>query len=293
MASITTMNAQTIIMKVNEMLKTMLEDYYETIVNDVVTIIDKQNKDELTGDSNINYYKSCIEKSGLKEKIFNVDIEENVNVKIAPMTTHMIPSEATIRSMKRKDIQAMCKIHSIPGRQKNEELVQQLLSKRQAQIAEGKQPEPEPEPVKEKEIEEEAPDIIAPKIKKMKTKKPKKKEEVVVEKSEFAIEELDEDELPITMMFKNQCTMKDDEDEEIEEAVAVIANEEPIKEDDEEIEEEVLKIQKDELMEDDDDEEKDLAAAFDDDWDDKFFEGSDDEEDMQNATLDAEEYDDE
>ena len=293
MASITTMNAQTIIMKVNEMLKTMLEDYYETIVNDVVTIIDKQNKDELTGDSNINYYKSCIEKSGLKEKIFNVDIEENVNVKIAPMTTHMIPSEATIRSMKRKDIQAMCKIHSIPGRQKNEELVQQLLSKRQAQIAEGKQPEPEPEPVKEKEIEEEAPDIIAPKIKKMKTKKPKKKEEVVVEKSEFVIEELDEDELPITMMFKNQCTMKDDDDEEIEEAVAVIANEEPIKEDDEEIEEEVLKIQKDELMEDDDDEEKDLAAAFDDDWDDKFFEGSDDEEDMQNATLDAEEYDDE
>ena len=293
MASTVTMNAQTIILKVNEMLKHMLEDYYDTIVNDVVAIIDKEIPDNLTTDSNINYLKKCISDSGLKEKIFNVDSEENVPVKITPEVTHSIPSETMIRALKRKDIQAMCKIHGIPGRQKNEELIQQLLTKRQTQITEGKQPipEPEPEPIVEKD---ETPDIITKKVKKIKiTKTTKKKQEHVEKKEEEFVPEVvveeEDDEMSIANMFQLKCGMNDD-DEEIEEIEAEIKNQD-VPKDEENVRE--IPMITDELDEEEDDEEKDLAAAYDSQWDDKFFESDTEEDDENNAALDAEDYDDE
>ena len=278
MASTTPINAQTIILKVNDMLKNMLEDYYDTIVNDVLSVI---NKEIDTPESNIEHLKKCILDSGLKNKIFNIDKEESVPLKIATVINQSIPAESVVRSLKRKNIQALCKVHGIPGRQKNEELIQQLMDKRRQQIIDGKQPDNEPEVVKE--IEEDTPEIKVTKVKKTITKKPKKIiQQEPIELNKFVTENIDEDEDDMTLanMMQSKCNVNDEEEEEIEEINTVIMNEEVVdfKEDEE-------KIFGDNYMEEEDDEERDLAEAYDgDEWDNKFFE-SDDEEEMQ-----AEEY---
>ena len=270
----TTMNAQTIILKVNDMLKTMLEDYYDTIVNDVINVIDKDNEE-----SNAENMKNLIIQSGLKERILNIGTEENIPVKINPVVTHNIPGESVIRSMKRKHIQAMCKIHSIPGRQKNEELIQQLLTKRQTQIDEGKQPVPDPEEESVK-VDIQPPELVKP----QKAKKMKKSKVKVVE-------------IPLEDTFTPEIVDEDNEEEEIEEVKANIFEKAVIDNDENENEENKVKMFEKAIIDNEEEDEElghiedeELGHIEDEDnvWNDAFFEDSDDDD---NEKLTADAYD--
>ena len=126
------MNAQIIITKVNDMLKGMLREYYDSIANEIITnIYEKSSGDEMSLDK----MKECIME--IKPKIVSFDCTNNQpineNKKEQPVfepNVSSIPDRDVLVAMKRKDLQALSKIHKIPGRQKNTELIEQLMNKK-------------------------------------------------------------------------------------------------------------------------------------------------------------------
>lgn len=131
------MNAQIIMTKVNEMLKELLGDFYDNITNEIIT---ESKKNANNGMVSIEHIKTHVKE--MKSKFVNFEnlnddlkrkksIDENTEKPV-------IPDENELNVMKRKDIQALCKIYSIPGRQKNTELISALLVKKNEVVPQKK-----------------------------------------------------------------------------------------------------------------------------------------------------------
>ena len=288
------MNAQTIILKVNDLLKTLLEEYYDTIVEDVLVTINDVNVKENRAHT-LDEMRSIV--SVVKQRIMvNEQSDAQIPVKEIDTKTHIIPNESELRTLKRKFLQAYAKIHKIPGRQKNEDLINQLLEKRNKQIAEGKQIEEIHSP------QEEQPDIQPPNIphqKKyaLKPKKPtttikKKKKEVEIE--EFKKETIEDEENDEE--FKQEATVEDDED--IQENTAEIDEKETNPEENEEqtiYKSFIFQQPTDEVEEEEDEDVNDCINAIieKNEWDDNHFTNESDDEEEEDGVLSTEEYEDE
>jgi hypothetical protein len=153
------MDAQTILNLVNKNLKNYLSDYYDNICNEIINNINE--KSDGAGMS-IEKMKECA--AELKPKIVNGDqqpeqpvVEQKKEKLIVEVNGSDIPDRSILSSMKRKDLQALCKAYKIPGRQKNSELIEQLMMKKvdavdqpvnelQPEPIAPEEPEPEPQP---------------------------------------------------------------------------------------------------------------------------------------------------
>lgn len=191
------MDAQTILNLVNKNLKIYLSDYYDNICNEIINNI--HEKSDGAGMS-IEKMKECA--AELKPKIVNGDqqpeqpiAEQKKDKPIVEVNGSDIPDRSILSTMKRKDLQALCKVYKIPGRQKNSELIEQLMMKKvdEADAAEPVQelqpepiapeehPEPEPEPKPEPKVQKKSTKII-------KVKKDKKKAIEIVKEPEPEVE---------------------------------------------------------------------------------------------------------
>lgn len=182
------MDAQTILNLVNKNLKIYLSDYYDNICNEIINNI--HEKSDGAGMS-IEKMKECA--AELKPKIVNGDqqqeqpiAEQKKEKPIVEVNGSDIPDRSILSTMKRKDLQALCKVYKIPGRQKNSELIEQLMMKKVdavEQPVQELQPEPiapehpEPEPQPEPKVQKKSTKII-------KVKKDKKKEIEIVKEPE-------------------------------------------------------------------------------------------------------------
>ena len=182
------MDAQTILNLVNKNLKIYLSDYYDNICNEIINNI--HEKSDGAGMS-IEKMKECA--AELKPKIVNGDqqqeqpiAEQKKEKPIVEVNGSDIPDRSILSTMKRKDLQALCKVYKIPGRQKNSELIEQLMMKKVdavEQPVQELQPEPiapehpEPEPQPEPKVQKKSTKII-------KVKKDKKKEIEIVKEQE-------------------------------------------------------------------------------------------------------------
>lgn len=238
------MDAQTILNLVNKNLKNYLSDYYDNICNEI--IINIHEKSDGAGMS-IEKMKECA--AELKPKIVNGEqqpeqpiVEQKKEKAIVQVNGSDIPDRSILSTMKRKDLQALCKVYKIPGRQKNSELIEQLMMKKvdavdqpvqelqPEPIAPEEHPEPEPEPQPEPKVQKKSTKII-------KVKNDKKKVIEVVKEPEPEVEPEPEEEPEM------EPEQEEDHEEQGDEA------EDP-----------------DEL-----DEEPEEDAEDEDKWDDKFF----------------------
>lgn len=121
------MDAKEIISKINVMMKDMLNKYYDKITND---LINKIHENENVSIETLKNY--AVE---LKDTIVNFENVQNDDIpkqtKVIPVPKENIPSNTELEKMKRRQLQAYCKIYKISGRQKNTELIKQLIQVRE------------------------------------------------------------------------------------------------------------------------------------------------------------------
>lgn len=181
------MDAQTILNLVNKNLKIYLSDYYDNICNEIINNI--HEKSDGAGMS-IEKMKECA--AELKPKIVNGDqqpeqpiAEQKKEKPIVEVNGSDIPDRSILSTMKRKDLQALCKVYKIPGRQKNSELIEQLMMKKVDAVDAVAQPvqELQPEPIAPEEPQPE-PKVQKKSTKIIKVKKDKKKEIEIVKEPE-------------------------------------------------------------------------------------------------------------
>ena len=178
------MDAQTILNLVNKNLKIYLSDYYDNICNEIINNI--HEKSDGAGMS-IEKMKECA--AELKPKIVNGDqqpeqpiAEQKKEKPIVEVNGSDIPDRSILSTMKRKDLQALCKVYKIPGRQKNSELIEQLMMKKVDAVDQQVQ-ELQPEPIAPEEPQPE-PKVQKKSTKIIKVKKDKKKEIEIVKEPE-------------------------------------------------------------------------------------------------------------
>lgn len=252
------MDAQTILNLVNKNLKNYLSDYYDNICNEIINNI-HENSDGIG--MSIDKMKECA--TALKPKIVNGDQqledpvpEQKKEKPIVEVNGSDIPDRSVLSTMKRKELQALCKVYKIPGRQKNSELIDQLMMKKVDATGAVVEPvqELQPEPIAPEEPEPEPePKVVLKKSTKI----------IKVNKNEKKVIEVVKEPAPEPEMVEEP---EEPEEPEIED--------EPEMEDEPEIEDEPEKLdvidENDDYNPDHEDPDKD-AEEPDDKWDDKFF----------------------